>query len=100
MEKTIVISESEMDYIHYLYFMQESYKYILKDILTNNRCISGNKELLDYYNEQYTQFFLEYNLATDSIVNNYFKDEEILDFVFDFKKMQLIVNIKEEKRGN
>ena len=43
----------------YLFYMTESYKEILKDLLDNKRGINGNKELLDYYNNEYINYNMQ-----------------------------------------
>ena len=49
--------------IQYLYYMTDAYKEVLQDLIDNKRCIDANKELLDYYNNEY----IHYNVQLKTI---------------------------------
>ena len=79
--------------LHYLFYMSDSYAEILKDIITNKRCMTANKELLDYYNEQYLEYNMKYKLLQDETIHSLFEMPEKTKAIFhlDFMKQQLII---------
>lgn len=79
--------------LHYLFYMTDSYSEILKDIIMNKRCITANKELLDYYNEQYLEYNIKYKALQDEVLYSVFELPEKTKAVFhlDFMKQELII---------
>ena len=102
MEKPIVfnITEEENNLIHYYHLLTETYKNVLIDIISNRRCINANKELLNYYNDLYIKYNMEFNLIKNQIVDLYYTDKEPnsdITFRFDFRTRQLMI-LNNEKR--
>ncbi len=102
MEELIVfnITEEENNLIHYYFLLTETYKNVLVDIISNRRCLNANKELLNYYNDLYIKYDMEFNLIKNQIVDLYYTDKESnsnITFRFDFRKCQLII-LNNEKR--
>lgn len=53
----------------YLFYMTESYKEVIKDLLDNKRNINGNKELLDYYNNEYINYNMQLSALKEETIN-------------------------------
>ena len=87
------LEESLCSTLHYLFYMTESYSEILKDIIENKRCITANKELLNYYNEQYLEYYMKYRTLLDEAVHSVFDLPENTKaiFHFDFMKQELVI---------
>lgn len=87
------LDENVCTTLHYLFYMTESYSEILKDILTNKRCINANKELLDYYNEQYIEYNIKFKTLQDEVLYSIYDLPEKTKAVFhlDFMKQELII---------
>lgn len=90
---TFKIDEDVCNTLNYLFYMTDSYSAILKDIITNKRCITANKELLDYYNEQYLEYSMKYKALQDEVVYSVFELPKNTKAVFhlDFMKQELII---------
>jgi hypothetical protein len=60
---TVQLDEELNNTIQYLFYMVESYKEVINDLLSNKRNINANKELLDHYNNEY----INYNMQLSAI---------------------------------
>lgn len=87
------LEESLCGTLHYLFYMTEAYSEILKDIIENKRCMTANKELLNYYNEQYLEYYMKYRTLQDEAVYSVFDlpANTKAIFHFDFMKQELII---------
>lgn len=90
---TFKLEDNVCETLHYLFCMTDSYSGIIKDIITNKRCITANKELLDYYNEQYLEYSMKYKLLQDEIVYSVFEMPENTKAIFhlDFMRQELVI---------
>ena len=90
---TFKLDENVCTTLHYLFYMTESYSEILKDLLSNKRCINANKELLDYYNEQYIEYSIKFKTLQDEVLYSMYDLPEKTKAVFhlDFMKQELII---------
>lgn len=56
---TVQLDSELNNTIQYLFYLTESYREIVKDLIDNKRNINGNKELLDYYIEEYNNYNIQ-----------------------------------------
>ena len=89
----LALEENLRDTIQYLYYMKESYSEIIKDIIENKRCINSNKELLDYYNEQYLDYNLKLKALQEEVVYDLYPIESGQSAIYyvDFHRSKIII---------
>ncbi len=87
------LEESMCNTLHYLFYMTESYSEIIKDIIENRRCMTANKELLDYYNEQYLEYNMQYKILQDEAVYSVYDLPSGTRAIYylDFMKQELVI---------
>lgn len=87
------LEEGLCETIQYLFYVTKSYEDIIKDILSNKRGTNANKELLDYYNEQYINHNLKLKLLQEEILNGLYEVPRGYRAVFyvDFMRKELVV---------
>lgn len=73
---TIPIDVELNNTIQYLFYMTESYKDIVKDLLDNKRNINGNKELIDYYNNEYINYNMQFMAIKEEALNTLYNVPE------------------------
>lgn len=89
----IPLEEDVCHTIQYLFYLSDSYAEILKDIISNKRNINANKELLNYYNELYTNAHLEYKIFQEELVNSLYEipAETKASFYVDFMRQEIVI---------
>lgn len=90
---TIPIDVELNNTIQYLFCMTESYKDIVKDLLDNKRNINGNKELLDYYNNEYINYNMQFMAIKEEVLNTLYNVPENKRAVYyiDFIKQCIVI---------
>ncbi len=95
LEKPIMfdLNEEICNALQYLHYIVSSYSEILKDILSNKRGINANKELLDYYNEQYIKYNVELKTLQEELVHDFYDVPagSFAIYYIDFINQQLVI---------
>lgn len=101
LEEPIVfdLNEEVCNALQYLHYITSSYSEILKEILSNKRGLNANKELLDYYNEQYINYNIELRAFQEELVHDLYEVPvgSYAIYYIDFVSQQLIITSIENK---
>lgn len=89
----IQLNQELCESIQYLYYMTESYKAILEDLISNKRCINANKELLNYYNNEYINHSIEFRTLQEETINTVYEVPENKKAVYyiDFIRQCIVI---------
>lgn len=95
------IDETLCNYAQYLYYMTESYKSVLKDILSNNRETNASKELLKHYNDEYLKYSVELEAVKNELIHSVYdiSNNESIDYYIDFYNSSIVVTGKTNSKG-
>lgn len=81
------------DTIQYLFYTVESYKAIIEDLITNKRCINADKQLLEYYNNEYINYSIQFRTLQEETINTVYNVPELKKAIYyvDFIRQCIVI---------
>lgn len=97
-ELRLPIDETLCNYAQYLFYMSESYRSVLKDIISNNRSTDCNIELLEYYNKEYLKYNVELETLKNELIHSVYNVDKngSVDYYIDFYNSSIVITNNNE----